>query len=164
MSSDQKIMITALSLAVSVNGLSELVLWVPNYRSRDPGFYSRRYQIFWEVMGQERGPLSFVSTIEELFWRKSSGFGLESREYGRRDPLCWPRTTLHPQKIGTNFTDKQRSLAGWGHGVRFGTDMLDAPRQCHYSEYSEIRLSAEERKYILRHVDPLLGNDCKINS
>jgi hypothetical protein len=43
-------------------------------------------------MGLERGPLSLVSIIEELLGRKSSGSGLETREYGRRDPLCWPRT------------------------------------------------------------------------
>jgi hypothetical protein len=49
-------------------------------------FDSRRYQIFWEVVSLERGPLSLVSTIEELLGRKSSGSGLESREYGRRDP------------------------------------------------------------------------------
>jgi hypothetical protein len=27
-----------------------------------------------------------MSTIEELLGRKNSGFGLENREYGRRDP------------------------------------------------------------------------------
>jgi hypothetical protein len=37
-------------------------------------------------VGLERGPLSLVSAIEELLGRKSSGSGLESREYGRRDP------------------------------------------------------------------------------
>jgi hypothetical protein len=36
-------------------------------------------------MGLERGPLSLVSTIKELLGRKSSGFGVENREYGRRD-------------------------------------------------------------------------------
>jgi hypothetical protein len=35
-----------------------------------PGFDSRHYQIFWEVMGLERGPLSLVSTTEELLDRK----------------------------------------------------------------------------------------------
>jgi hypothetical protein len=34
----------------------------------------------------EQGPLSLVSTIQELFERKGSGFGLENRNYGRRDP------------------------------------------------------------------------------
>jgi hypothetical protein len=37
-------------------------------------------------VGLERGPLSLVSTFEELLGRKSSGAGLESREYGRKDP------------------------------------------------------------------------------
>jgi hypothetical protein len=58
------------------------------------GFDSRRYQIFWVVVGLERGPLSLVSTIEELLGRKSSGFGPVSREYGRRDPWRSPCGTL----------------------------------------------------------------------
>jgi hypothetical protein len=37
-------------------------------------------------VGLERGPLSFVSTTEELVERNSSCSGLEIREYGRRDP------------------------------------------------------------------------------
>jgi hypothetical protein len=37
-------------------------------------------------MDLERGPLSLVSTTEELLKRKNSGWGLEIREYGRRDP------------------------------------------------------------------------------
>jgi hypothetical protein len=66
------------------------------------GFDSRRYQISWEVVGLDRGPFSLVSTMcttEELLERKSSGSGLESREYGRRDPSRWPRSTLYPQKL-----------------------------------------------------------------
>jgi hypothetical protein len=43
-------------------------------------------QIFIEVVGLERGPLSLVSTIEELLGRNSSGSGLKIRDYGRRDP------------------------------------------------------------------------------
>jgi hypothetical protein len=38
-------------------------------------------------VGLERGPLSLVSTIEELLRRENSGSGLESREHGRGDPL-----------------------------------------------------------------------------
>jgi hypothetical protein len=63
-----------------------------------------------KVVGLERGPLSLVSTIEELLERKSSGSGLENREYGRKDPSRWPRGTLYPQKVGNHFADKQRSL------------------------------------------------------
>jgi hypothetical protein len=43
---------------------------------------------FLQVVGLERGPLSLVSTIEELLEKKSSGTGLENREYGRGNPLC----------------------------------------------------------------------------
>jgi hypothetical protein len=45
---------------------------------RVPGFDSRRYQIFWEVVSLEQGPLSLVSVTDELFEWISSGFGLEN--------------------------------------------------------------------------------------
>jgi hypothetical protein len=78
---------------------------------RDPGFDSRRYQIFWEVVGLERGPLSLASTIEELLGRNSSGSGLENREYDCGDPLRWPRDTLYPQKLAlTSPTSGSRSV------------------------------------------------------
>jgi hypothetical protein len=41
-------------------------------------FESRRYQIFWDVVGLERGPLSLMNTTEELLERNSSGSGLET--------------------------------------------------------------------------------------
>jgi hypothetical protein len=50
-------------------------------------------------VGLERGPLSLVSTIEELLERNSSGSGLEIREYGRRNPLRGPRYTLYLQML-----------------------------------------------------------------
>jgi hypothetical protein len=75
-----------------------LVVRVSGYRSRGPGFSSRRYQIFC-VVGLERRPLSVVSKIEELLGRNSSGFGLESREYGRGDSSRLPRDILYPQKL-----------------------------------------------------------------
>jgi hypothetical protein len=81
--------------------------WLQIHRSK---IDSRLYQIFWKVVGLERGPLSFVSIIEELLERKSSGSGLESREYGRRDPSRLPRDALYPQKVDTNFADKRWSL------------------------------------------------------
>jgi hypothetical protein len=56
--------------------------WLQIQRS---GFDFRRYQIFWEVVGLERGPLSLVITMEELLERRSNDSGLEKRNYGRRD-------------------------------------------------------------------------------
>jgi hypothetical protein len=47
-----------------------LVARVSGYRSRVPGFDSRRYQICWEVVGLERGPLSLVRITEELLESK----------------------------------------------------------------------------------------------
>jgi hypothetical protein len=47
----------------------------------------------------ERGPLSLVSTIEELLGRKSSCSGLENRECGRKDPSRRSRGSLYPQKL-----------------------------------------------------------------
>jgi hypothetical protein len=57
--------------------------WLQIQRS---GFDFQRYLIFSEVVALEQGPLSLVSTTEELLGRKSSGSGLGNREYGHRDP------------------------------------------------------------------------------
>jgi hypothetical protein len=82
-----------------------LVVTVPGYRSRGPGFDSRRYQIFWEVVGLERGPLSLVRSTEELLEWKSSGSGC------RKPRLGWPRDTLYPLKFAlTSHTGGGRSV------------------------------------------------------
>jgi hypothetical protein len=83
--------------------------WLQIQRS---GFDSQSYQVFREVVGLERGPLSLVSIIEELLERKSCGSGLENRESGRRDPSRWPRGSIYQQKVGNHFADKRRSLGG----------------------------------------------------
>jgi hypothetical protein len=66
------------------------------------GFDSRLYQIFWELVDLERGPLSLVSTIERLLEKNSGGSGLENLEYGRRDPSPWQRGTLN-LKLKLNY-------------------------------------------------------------
>jgi hypothetical protein len=70
-----------MSLFVSVDRLCGLVVRVPGYRSRGSGSIPGA-----TTLGLERSPLSPVSTTEELLERKSSGSGLEIRDYGRRDP------------------------------------------------------------------------------
>jgi hypothetical protein len=82
--------------------------WLQIQSSR---FDSWCYQIFWEVGGLELGPLSLVSTIEELLERKSSSSSLEIRKYSCRDMLCWPHNTLYLQKL------ELISLTGCGRSV-----------------------------------------------
>jgi hypothetical protein len=56
------------------NRLCGILVRVPGYRSRGPGF---NYQIFWEVVSLERGPHSLVRIIE--IFQGNSGPGLENR-------------------------------------------------------------------------------------
>jgi hypothetical protein len=62
------------------------VVRVPGYRSRGPGSIPGATRFSGGFLDLERGPLSLVSTTEELLESKSSGSSLEIREYGRRDP------------------------------------------------------------------------------
>jgi hypothetical protein len=57
------------------------VVRVPGYRSGGPDSIPGANRF------SEKYRASLVSTIEELLGRKSSGYGLENREYGRKDPL-----------------------------------------------------------------------------
>jgi hypothetical protein len=58
-----------------VLSLCGLVVRVPTYSSCGPGFDSLSYQIYREVVGLERGPLSLVTTTKELLEWKSRGSG-----------------------------------------------------------------------------------------
>jgi hypothetical protein len=58
-------------------------------------------------VGLERGPLSPVRITEELV----AAPGLENRDYGRGDPLRWPRNTLYQLKLAlTSPTGCDRSV------------------------------------------------------
>jgi hypothetical protein len=63
----------------------------------------------------ERGPLSLVSTTEELLERKSNGSGLESQEYGHGDPLCWPRDALYQKKLALSSPTSRSRSVGIAH-------------------------------------------------
>jgi hypothetical protein len=91
--------------------LGGLLVRAPGYRAKGPGFDCQRYQLFWEVVGVERGLLSIVSATEELIARKRSCSGLENQDYGRRDPPSWLRDTLYPQMLAlTSPTSGGRSV------------------------------------------------------
>jgi hypothetical protein len=62
-------------------------------------------------MGLERGPSSFVSTIGELLGRKSSGSGLENREYSLKIPRTDHVTDCIRRKLSlTSPTSGGRSV------------------------------------------------------
>jgi hypothetical protein len=90
--------------------LCGLVVRVPGYRSRGSRFNSLRYQMFWEVVGLERGPLSLVRITEELLeWKVAAP--VKKTELTVGDPLRWPRDTLYPQKLAlTSPTSGGRSV------------------------------------------------------
>jgi hypothetical protein len=64
------------------------VVRVPGFRSRDPGFDFRCYQILWEVVGLERGLLSLVNISDEPLEQKSSG-SESRRSRSRAVGICY---------------------------------------------------------------------------
>jgi hypothetical protein len=111
---------------------------VPRYRSRGPGFGSRRYHIFWEVVGLERPALSLVSRIEELLGRNSSGSGLENRKYGRGDPFRWPRNSLYQQKLALTSPISGGRLVGIVCLRTKATDFFCVPTKARYVGWSSL--------------------------
>jgi hypothetical protein len=74
------ILYTFILLFHGADRLCGLVVRVSGYRSRGPGSI-----LGGTRLGLERGPLSLVSTIEELLGSKNSRSELENRDYHRRD-------------------------------------------------------------------------------
>jgi hypothetical protein len=105
-----------------VTGISgPLPLWSSCQRSwlqiQRSWFDCRRYQISWEVVDLERGPLSLVSTIEELLERKSIGSGLETdittvgiRHADHETSLYHQKLALTSPTSGGHSIDIVRSL------------------------------------------------------
>jgi hypothetical protein len=115
--------------------------WLQKQRSEyDP----RHNQIFWEVVGLEWGPLSLVSTTEELLERKNICSGLESREYGGSDPSRWPCGTLYPQKLAVT------SLKSGGCSVGIVRSLTKATEFFHYT----ILYSVKSQPTFLNIVSP----------
>jgi hypothetical protein len=100
------------------------VVRVLGYRFRRPGFDSWHYQKKKRVVGLERGPLSLMSTTEELLDRKVAApvWKIERiRPEGNVTLAMW-----HPlsAQVGNCFADKRRSLGRYSslaesdHGVK----------------------------------------------
>jgi hypothetical protein len=57
-----KLVITFADIIIIIIIIIIIMVRVSGYRSKGVGFDSRRFQIFWEAVGLERGPLSLVRT------------------------------------------------------------------------------------------------------
>jgi hypothetical protein len=79
----------------------------PEVRVRNPALPD-----FLRSSGSGKGPLSLVSTIEELLGRNSSGSSRGNRDYGRGDPSRWPHGTLYPQKLALTSPTSGGRTAG----------------------------------------------------
>jgi hypothetical protein len=77
-------------------------------------------------VGMERGPLSLVTTVEELLERNSSGIGLEHREYGSRDPSRRPRDTLYSKKLASTSPTSDGSSHGTVRSRTKATELLQS--------------------------------------
>jgi hypothetical protein len=92
------------------------VVYWSEFLATDPesGFNSWCYQISREVVGLEWGPLSLVSTTEELLERKSSGYSLETEITATGIRRADHVTPLYPQKLSLT------SPTSGGHSVGVG--------------------------------------------
>jgi hypothetical protein len=89
-----------------------LVVTLPGYRTRGPGFDFRHHQNFRVAVDLERARLSLVRINEELLERRSNGYRsrkLRFTSVGIR--LADHATPLSPQKLALNFVDKWRSIS-----------------------------------------------------
>jgi hypothetical protein len=94
-----------------IDRLRGLVVRVPGWRSRGPGsiLSATRFSEKYESGTGSTQPR--WAQLRSYLDGKSSRSGLESREYGSRNPSRWPRDTLCPQKLElTSPTSGGRSV------------------------------------------------------
>jgi hypothetical protein len=88
--------------------LCGLVVRVPGYGSRGPGFGSRRYQIFLKSSESAKGstqPRGYLSYLKEKV-----AAPVKKTENTAVGICCADHTKHLSAKVGTNFADKRRPL------------------------------------------------------
>jgi hypothetical protein len=87
----------------------------------------------------------YILFLPSLLGRKSSGFGTERREYGRRDPSSWPRDTLYQQNLTlTSPTSGNRSIGivrSRTEATEFGFFLVLLGETCVPSRERNVRIS-----------------------
>jgi hypothetical protein len=105
-----------LTVGHNFNSTQGLPLWSSGESSwlqiQRSGFDFRYYQIFWEVVGLDRGLLSLVTTIEELLGRGTAAAVLITEITAAGEPPRWLSFTPLFAKVVTNFADKLRFSVG----------------------------------------------------
>jgi hypothetical protein len=81
--------------------------WKPTYHVTDLLFRNTSVHKNFEL--SLKRPLLFLQFVLNMYVNFS--FDLVDWEYSRRDPSRWPRDTLYPQKVVTNFADEHRSVS-----------------------------------------------------
>jgi hypothetical protein len=131
---------------VDIDGrLCALAVTVPGYRSTGSGFDTRRYHLFCEVLGLERGAFSLRIIMEVPEWK------LQKAEIkGRGDSLRWPRDTALPEKLGTNFAGRSGRSVG---AVHLRTTECLSPRSESISEPIQFTGSPRHLRQVINGSD-----------
>jgi hypothetical protein len=92
-----------------MDGLCGLVVRVLGYRSGGPGSIP---DTTWKSSEAGTGSTQPREYNREATLIEKSGFCLENREYGCRDPSRWPRDALYPQKLAITSLKSGGSSVG----------------------------------------------------